>query len=110
MDFYAFEIGGFDRRILPGQVVTIHGKQNISGVIVLPPRQLLPPELHSGPLPMQYLLIDTGLEARQVERLVKIGDRISYAQPPVEMSEDILAGHGLDNRASVAGSRFVCQW
>lgn len=104
------EIGGFDKRILPGQAVTIHGKQDIAGVIVLPPRQLLPPELHSGPLPIQYLLIDTGLEARQVERLVKIGDRISYAQPPVEMSEDILVGHGLDNRASVAAITVCLQW
>lgn len=103
------EIGGIDRRILPGQAVTIHGKREIAGVIASPPRQLLPTEFHNGPLPMQYLLIDTGLEASQVGRLVQVGDRISFAQQPLELSEDILVGHALDNRASVAAVTICLQ-
>jgi endoglucanase len=31
-----------------------------------------------------------------------VGDLVSFAQPPLELSEDYLAGHSLDNRASVA--------
>lgn len=103
------EIGGVDRRILPGQAVIVHGKKDISGVIVSPPRQLLPPEFQSGVLPVQYFLIDTGLDARQVDQLVKVGDRISFAQPPVEFSDDILVCHALDNRVSVAAVTMCLQ-
>ncbi len=34
--------------------------------------------------------------------LVRIGDLVSFAQPPVELSGETLSGHSLDNRASVA--------
>jgi endoglucanase len=34
--------------------------------------------------------------------LVRVGDLISFAQQPIELTEDLLAGHSLDNRASVA--------
>jgi tetrahedral aminopeptidase len=96
------EIGGIDPRILPGQAVTIHGKKDVAGVVVQPPKQLLPDELQSGVLPIQYLLIDTGLDVPQVDRLVNVGDRISFAQPPLELSDDLVMGHALDNRVSVA--------
>jgi endoglucanase len=37
-----------------------------------------------------------------VAELVHVGDVVSYAQPPVELSGETIAGHTLDNRASVA--------
>jgi len=52
-------------------------------------------------VPLEHLLVDTGLLPRQVEKLVRVGDLISFAQPPIEMGE-YLAGHSLDNRTSVA--------
>jgi endoglucanase len=33
--------------------------------------------------------------------LVRPGDLISFAQPPVRLGDDVLAGHSLDNRASL---------
>jgi endoglucanase len=36
-----------------------------------------------------------------VAGLVQVGDVIAYAQPPVELSGEMIAGHTLDNRASV---------
>ena len=38
----------------------------------------------------------------RVQRLVRIGDLISFAQPPLELQNGALVGHTLDNRASVA--------
>jgi len=95
------EIGGLDQRVLPGQPVTVHGRDNIPGVIVQPPGHLLPPEIGDGPVPLEYLLVDTGMTSREVERKVRVGDLISFAQEPLEMGKEILAGHSLDNRASV---------
>jgi putative aminopeptidase FrvX len=95
------EIGGIDARVLPGQLVTVHGRKDLPGVVVQPPAHLLPPDQGSGPVALDHLLIDTGLEASQVDRLVRVGDLVSFAQTPVELSDDILSGHSLDNRASV---------
>ncbi len=96
------KMGGLDPRVLPGQVVTVHGRQELPGMIVQPPAHLLPPEIGSDPVPLEYLLVDVGLPPRQVEQLVGLGDLVSFAQPPLEMGENYLAGHSLDNRASVA--------
>lgn len=100
------EIGGLDQRVLPGQAVTVHGREDIPGVIVQPPGHLLPGEIGDSPVPLNYLLVDTGLTAREVERKIRIGDLISFAQEPFEMGKDILAGRSLDNRASVAALTY----
>ena len=97
----ATQIGGVDARVLPGQMVTVHGREALSGVVVQPPAHLLPAEYRSNPVPLQYLFIDTGYLPEDVERLVRVGDLISFDQPPIEIDGDILAGHSLDDRASV---------
>jgi endoglucanase len=96
------EVGGLDARVLPGQLVTVHGREDLPGVIVQPPAALLPAEAQNGPVPLKYLLVDTGLHAGRLQQLVRIGDLISFAQPPLELRGETLAGHSLDNRASVA--------
>jgi putative aminopeptidase FrvX len=96
------EIGGIDARVLPGQLVTVHGRQDLPGVIVQPPAHLLPQGVQAGPIPIKYLLVDTGLRPRQVSQQVRTGDLISFAQEPIELQGDTLSGRSLDNRASVA--------
>ena len=97
------EIGGVDPRVLPGQLVTVHGRQDLPGLIVQPPARLLPPERSAkAPVPLEYLLVDTGLLPEEVSSLVRVGDLVSFAQPPLETAGETLAGHSLDNRASVA--------
>ncbi|MBC8506146.1 MAG: M20/M25/M40 family metallo-hydrolase [Anaerolineales bacterium] len=96
------EIGGLDHRVLPGQLVTVHGREKIPGLIVQPPAHLLHPDIGNGPVPLENLLVDTGLLPNEVNRKVRIGDLISFAQEPIKMGKGILVGHSLDNRASVA--------
>lgn len=95
-------VGGLDPRVLPGQLVTVHGREDLPAVIAQPAAHLLPAEYADKSVPIEYLLIDTGLLPSQVQRLVRVGDLVSYAQPPIELSPDYLAGHSLDNRGSVA--------
>ena len=102
-DFLRFtEVGGLDPRVLPGQLVTVHGRKDLPGVIVQPPDRLLPGRLKGNPVPMDYLLVDTGLPARQLAQLVRPGDLVSYAQPPLDTCGETLTGHTLDDRAAVA--------
>lgn len=103
------EIGGVDPRILPGQPVTIFGRKELPGVVVQPPDHLLPPEHKDKPAAMRYLLVDTGLLPDEVNQVIRPGDLIAFAQPPLELSGETLAGHSLDNRASVAALTLCLQ-
>lgn len=96
------EIGGIDARVLPGHAVTVHGRQELKGVIVSPNSNLLPDTLIGKALPLEYTLVDVGLSPEFIKENVRVGDLISFGQPPVTMGNDHLAGHSLDNRASIA--------
>jgi endoglucanase len=95
-------VGGVDARVLPGTPVTVHGTQDLPGVVVMPSAQLLPPSVGEAPVPLDQLWVDVGLLPRQVTAGVRVGDLISFATDPVELSGNGVSGHSLDNRASVA--------
>lgn len=98
-------IGGLDPRVLPGTPVTVHASKTggeLYGVIVMPPANLLPEGKGSGVVNIPYLLVDVGLDPNEVAKYVQVGDRVSFATEPFEMSGGLLSGHSLDNRASVA--------
>lgn len=97
------KLGGIDTRVLPGQEVIVHTERGeLPGVIVQPPAHLLPAGKAKGAVALKYLLVDLGLTARQVARKVNVGDAVSFAIDPIELSGGLVAGHSLDNRASVA--------
>ncbi len=96
------EIGGIDHRILPGQPVMVHGRKDLPGVIVQPPGHLLPESAGDGPVLMKHMLLDVGLHPEDVAENVRVGDTVSYAQEPLTLTGEALAGHTLDNRVSVA--------
>ena len=102
-------VGGVDARVLPGQLVIVHGRQDLQGVVIQPPAHLLPADVGYRPVPLNYLLVDVGLRPAQVERQVRIGDMVSFAQAPLDMGENLLAGHSLDNRASVAALTYCLE-
>ena len=98
-------VGGIDVRVLPGAAVTVHASgsdQELPGVVVMPPTRFLPEAAGDGVLTINYLLVDIGLLPRDVEKKVRVGDLISFANEPMELAGDVISGHSLDNRASVA--------
>ena len=95
-------IGGIDARILPGQPVIVHGREDTPGLILQPPAACLPEGKDKEPVALEHLLVDLGLPSHRVARLVRPGDPVSFAQPPIELGVNNLAGHSLDNRASIA--------
>jgi endoglucanase len=96
-------VGSIDVRTLPGMEATVHASSGVDlpAVIALPPSKLLP-ESAGDALDMKYFLVDTGLTAREVAKHVRVGDPVSFANEPLELAGDVLSGHTLDNRASVA--------
>jgi putative aminopeptidase FrvX len=95
-------VGGVDIRVLPGQRVIVHGRADLPGLVVQPAAFLLPEAAQSGSVPLEFLLVDLGLPAAQLPALVRPGDLISFAQEPLDLSGETLAGRSIDNRASVA--------
>jgi endoglucanase len=99
------KVGGIDVRVLPGASVTVHASSGdeLPGVIAMPSAKLLPEDVKGGDvLEIDYLLVDTGLTPREVERKVKVGDLVSFANEPMDLADEVISGHTLDNRASVA--------
>ena len=102
---YVTNIGGVDSRVLPGTPVIVHASgsgEELYGVVVMPPANLLPEGKGAGAIALEYLLVDTGLTPNEVAKRVHIGDRVAFGTEPVEMSGGCVSGHTLDNRASVA--------
>ena len=101
------QIGGIDPRILPGTPVLVHGTkrgktEELFGVVVQPHQRALPSGTNDAPVPLKDLLIDVGLNAKDLASRVNIGDLASFATQPVDLSGGVISGHTLDNRASVA--------
>jgi endoglucanase len=103
------EIGGIDHRILPGQPVLVHGREALPGVVVQPPSHLLPESVGDGPVEMKYLFVDVGLRPEDVKEKVRVGDTVSYAQQPLDLTGEAMAGHTLDNRVSVAATTLCLE-
>lgn len=102
---YITNIGGIDAKVLPGTPVMVHASgtnEELYGVIVMPPSNLLPDGEGGGVVALKYLLIDVGLTPSEVSKRIRVGDRVAFNTEPTEMSGGCVSGHTLDNRASVA--------
>ena len=98
-------VGGIDVRVLPGAEVIVHASgsdEELPAVVVMPPARFLPESVGDGILTINYLLVDTGLLPREVGRKVRVGDLVAFANEPFELAGDVISGHSLDNRASIA--------
>ena len=95
-------VGGIDIRHLYGQLVTVHGVRDLSGVVGSLPGRMLPPERKDKPFGWEDLCVDVGLPAAELEQLVSVGSFISFRQPLRKLQGKRVTGKALDNRASVA--------
>jgi len=105
-------IGGIDVRVLPGAAVNVHASgsgEELPAVIAMPPANLLPESVGDGVVGINYLLVDTGLTPREVEKKVRVGDQISFANEAMVLAGDVISGHSLDNRASIAALTVCLQ-
>ncbi|MCB9422733.1 MAG: M42 family peptidase [Ardenticatenaceae bacterium] len=95
-------VGGIDIRHMYGQLVTVHGKRDVSGIIGSLPESMLSPDKSDKPFGWEDVCVDVGLPAKEVEDLVSVGDFVSFRQPLRKLQGKRVSGKALDNRASVA--------
>jgi endoglucanase len=101
------KVGDYDDRVLLGQQVTVHGRQDLVGIIGARPPHLLSGDQRDKPIPRDKLLIDVGLSPQELPRLVRTGDLVTMRRDLVELKGNLVSGKALDNRASVAAAA-VC--
>jgi len=93
-------IGGFDQRVLPCQEVTVHGKEDLFGVI-----GMLPPHITGGKqedsIKLEDLLIDVGYSKEEVGDLVSVGDIVTINRNMRLLKNNRITGKALDDRAGV---------
>jgi putative aminopeptidase FrvX len=93
-------LGGFDPKTLTAQRVIIHGKKDIIGVMASKPIHVMTAAEREKVARIGDYFIDTGLEAKEVKKLVRVGDPITREREFIEMG-DCVNGKSLDNRLAV---------
>lgn len=96
-------IGGIDRALFRGQRVRVHGRKGtipgVTGSLAIhlqePDDRKKVPELHE-----MYIDIGAGSKA-EAEKLVRVGDAITYADGFERLAHDRVAARGCDNRIGV---------
>lgn len=100
--------GGVDLRTLLGSPVTVHSKENLSGVVCC-----MPPHLSDGKedeaISADNVWIDVGLPYDVVKNTVSLGDYVTLDSKFAELLNNKISCGSLDNRAGVAVLFKVCE-
>lgn len=95
-------IGGIDERILPGKRVLV-GDANLPGIIGVKPVHMQGPEERSSNIKLKNLYIDIGTDKKEeAEKLVSLGDYISFHSDYVEFGDECIKAKALDDRVGCA--------
>lgn len=93
-------VGGVDPRMLLATEVTILADEPLYGVVSCMPPHLLKAGEQDKAVPVDQMLIDTGLE--NAKEKIRIGTPIVFAQQPVKLLGGQICSKCLDDRAGVA--------
>ncbi len=99
--------GGADALVLAAAEVTVHGKENLPGIIVSTPPHLIKEEERKKARRITELSVDLGLSKEEAEQKVSVGDRITLNAPLKRMLNERVCGASLDDRCGVA-SILLC--
>jgi tetrahedral aminopeptidase len=101
---YVATLGGIDVGVLPGAHVVIHGsKAAVPGIIGRKPiHQQSADERNSLKLDIEKIWIDIGAKnQKEAEKLIEIGDPITFRPEIIEMGKDLICAPGLDDRVGL---------
>lgn len=93
-------LGGFDPKTLTSQRVTIHGREDVIGVMGSKPIHVMKAEERNKVAKIEDYFIDCGLSREELEKIVAIGDPITRQRELIEMGNCVNC-KSIDNRVSV---------
>jgi tetrahedral aminopeptidase len=103
---YVQRVAGLDNRVMLSQSVIVHGRQALRGVVAAAPPHLLTEEDRKKYPSHETLVIDLGLPAEEVAKLVRIGDLVTPDTAMIELNGKLVAGKAMDDRACVAAVSY----
>ena len=98
--------GSPDLKMTLAQSVTIHGKQEVQGVV-----STLPPHVRkeSGAPEIGDISIDIGMNKEQAEKVISQGDRVTINSCLKELCSDIVSAPAVDDRSGVCAILFALE-
>ncbi|MCB9174639.1 MAG: M42 family metallopeptidase [Flavobacteriales bacterium] len=93
-------LGGFDPKTLTAQRVIIHGKKDVIGVMGSKPIHVMSTEERTKLPKTTDFFIDLGMNKKEVEKIVSVGDPITRERGLIEMGNCVNC-KSLDNRLAV---------
>ncbi|MFC4874494.1 M42 family metallopeptidase [Negadavirga shengliensis] len=93
-------LGGFDPKTLTSQRVIVHGKKDLIGVMGSKPIHVMTADEKNKLPQLTDYFIDLGMDKKDVEKFVKVGDPITRERALIEMG-DCVNCKSLDNRVAV---------
>lgn len=93
-------LGGFDPKTLTAQRVKVHGKKDIIGVMGSKPIHMMSASERDKVVPISDYFIDLGMDRKEVEKIVSVGDTITRERELIEMGNCVNC-KSIDNRVSV---------
>lgn len=101
--------GGVDLRTALDAPVIVHGIEDIRGVICCMPPHLSDGNEDKAP-EIDKIIIDLGIPADRVKKLVSTGDTVTFYTEPKVLLNNRVTSAALDNRAGVAALLKVCKY
>lgn len=96
------KVGGPDFRVLTGAEVTVHGKEELFGVISSVPPHLQKGDSKNDTVDLKTMAVDIGYTREKAGQLVEIGDRITLRNQQFELLGDKIVSPALDDRCCMA--------
>lgn len=95
-------VGGVDAAILPGLRVDVHTSEgDVRGVVGRKPIHLIESDERKKVTPIDQLVIDLGLPAKRVKKLVRIGDTLTFGVGFERFGDGMAVSRAFDDKAGV---------
>lgn len=94
------KVGGVDMRTVEGMEITVHGEKEIYGVICT-----VPPHLSNGEGKVSTdgtCVADIGMTYEDAQRLVAVGDKVTYRASFERLGENRVSATYIDDRGGIA--------
>ena len=95
-------VGGVDAAILPDMRVDVHTESGTyRGVVGRKPIHLIEPDERKKVTPLENLVIDLGMPAKKVKKIVRIGDVITFGVGFEKFGKGMAVSRAFDDKAGV---------
>lgn len=95
-------LGGVDAAILPGMRVDVHtASGTLRGIVGRKPIHLIEPDERKNVTPIDKLVIDLGMPAKRVKKLVMVGDVITFGVGFERFGKNMAVSRAFDDKAGV---------